>query len=157
MRFAFTRTVYLLQGQYLQLVVINVFILRYSLTGGHHNGGWGIFSWRRKHHELSLRWGTQCYVFAVYFNKTLQIWTNYKHQWRRHLRDAWHCVFFGHQTELRSQVFVSQEYNRVAPHVVCSDSVPFMVSPITVFVTECPLWWRTSMRKGRRAHRHDRK
>jgi hypothetical protein len=42
-RFAFTRTVYLLQGQYLQLVAINVLILRYGLTGGHHNGEGDIF------------------------------------------------------------------------------------------------------------------
>ena len=42
MRFAFTGVFFfLLQGPYMQLVVINVFILRYSLTGGHHNEGGG--------------------------------------------------------------------------------------------------------------------
>ena len=51
---------FLLEGPYMQLAVINIFILRYSLTGGHHNAGGrgekgGIFSWHREKHELSLR------------------------------------------------------------------------------------------------------
>jgi hypothetical protein len=40
-RFELTRTVYVVQGRCVELVVINVSILRCILTGGHHNGGWG--------------------------------------------------------------------------------------------------------------------
>jgi hypothetical protein len=65
----------------MQLVVINVFILRYSLTGGHHNGGGGeYFPGAGNNMNCQCDEALKCCVSAVCFSEALQMCTKYKDQ-----------------------------------------------------------------------------
>lgn len=139
----------LLQGPYMPLAVINIFILRYSLTGGHHKRGVGGKGGEREEYFPGAGNNMNCHYDEALKNVTYLRYIlikRFRYELNIKISDDDTCVMRdtatssdARQNEGPKLSFRKSRYVWRVVSCVVTQCPVYGVPPITVFIMGCPV------------------